>query len=113
MYKEYRMYLRGSVRHLEFSSESGGQFPEAQRPVLKLKVDMFINFFHLPEAVTLKPRCKRPVFIKHCFLHCRVEPPSVSGVPRGVGFGVFNTPPPEIPKALQNCAKLNPICENC
>jgi len=21
--------------------------------------------------------------------------------------------PPEIPKALQNCAKLNPICENC
>ena len=22
-------------------------------------------------------------------------------------------PPPEIPKALQNCAKLNPICENC
>ena len=22
-------------------------------------------------------------------------------------------PPPEIPKALQNRAKLNPICENC
>ena len=22
-------------------------------------------------------------------------------------------PPPEIPKALQNSAKLNPICENC
>ena len=32
-----------------------------------------------------------------------------SGVPRG---GV-QTPPPEIPKALQNCAKLNPICETC
>ena len=31
------------------------------------------------------------------------------------GFGVFN-PPPEIPKALQNCAKLNPIVKtvkNC
>jgi len=31
----------------------------------------------------------------------------VSGVPRG-GLG-FNHPPPEIPKALQNRAKLNPI----
>ena len=28
------------------------------------------------------------------------------------GFGVFK-PPPEIPKALQNCVKLNLICENC
>ena len=35
-----------------------------------------------------------------------------SGVPR-VGFGVFKPPPPEIPKALQNRAKLNLICENC
>ena len=34
-----------------------------------------------------------------------------SGVPRG-GFGMFK-PPPEIAKALQNRAKLNPICENC
>ena len=32
---------------------------------------------------------------------------SYSGVPRG-GFGVFK-PPPEIPKALQNRAKLKPI----
>jgi len=35
-----------------------------------------------------------------------------SGVPMGVGVGVgvFNpAPPPEIPKALQNRAKLNPI----
>jgi len=31
----------------------------------------------------------------------------LSGVPRG-GLGGFN-PPPEIPKALQNHAKLNPI----
>jgi len=30
-----------------------------------------------------------------------------SGVPRGVG--VFKLPRPEIPKALQNRAKLNPI----
>ena len=28
------------------------------------------------------------------------------------GFGCSN-PPPEIPKALQNCDKLNRICENC
>ena len=37
----------------------------------------------------------------------------VSGVPRG-GVGVWGvqTPPHEIPKALQNHAKLNPICEN-
>ena len=34
-----------------------------------------------------------------------------SGVPRG-GVEVFE-PPPEIPKALHNCAKLNPIWENC
>ena len=25
------------------------------------------------------------------------------------GVGVFKNPPHEIPKALQNCAKLNPI----
>ena len=39
---------------------------------------------------------------------------SSSGVPRGV-WGV-QTPPPEIPKALQNRAKLNPIVKtvkNC
>ena len=35
----------------------------------------------------------------------------ISGVPRG-GLGCSN-PPPDIPKALQNRAKLNPICENC
>jgi len=29
------------------------------------------------------------------------------------GLGCSNPPHPEIPKALQNCAKLNPICENC
>ena len=29
------------------------------------------------------------------------------------GFGVLNLPLPEIPKALQNCAKRNPTCENC
>jgi hypothetical protein len=27
--------------------------------------------------------------------------------------GGVQIPHPEIPKALQNCAKLNPICENC
>jgi len=35
---------------------------------------------------------------------------SHSGVPGG---GVQNSPPPEIPKALQNRAKLKPDCENC
>ena len=29
------------------------------------------------------------------------------------GLGCSNPPPPEIPKALQNRAKLNPICEKC
>ena len=32
------------------------------------------------------------------------------------GFGVFNPPPPEIPTAFQNRAKLNPIVKtvkNC
>jgi len=32
-----------------------------------------------------------------------------SGVPVGGGLGVQILPPPEIPKALQNRAKLNPI----
>ena len=38
-----------------------------------------------------------------------------SGVLRGGGGGLIK-PPPEIPKALQNCAKLNQIVEtvkNC
>ena len=35
---------------------------------------------------------------------------TISGVPRGVGG--FKPPPPEIPKALQNRAKLNPIVKN-
>ena len=38
-----------------------------------------------------------------------------SGVPRGGGWG-FKHPPPEIPKALQNRANLNPIVKtvkNC
>ena len=38
-----------------------------------------------------------------------------SGVPTGGGLG-FQTPSPEIPKALQNRAKLNPILKtvtNC
>ena len=42
----------------------------------------------------------------------------ISGVPGGGGEGVWgsNTPQPEIPKALQNRAKLNPIVKtvkNC
>jgi len=31
------------------------------------------------------------------------------GAGGGGGFGVFKPPPPEIPKALQNRYKLNPI----
>ena len=42
-------------------------------------------------------------------LHSTVE--AVAYREEGV-WGV-QTPPPEIPKALQHCAKLNPICENC
>ena len=41
---------------------------------------------------------------------------TISDVPRG-GCGLFKPPPPpEIAKALQNCAKLNPIVKtvkNC
>ena len=37
---------------------------------------------------------------------------SSSGVPRGGGLGGSNPLPPEIPKALQNRAKLNFDCEN-
>jgi len=40
---------------------------------------------------------------------------AISGVPRGGGFGGFK-PPPEILKAPQNRAKLNPIVKtvkNC
>ena len=33
-----------------------------------------------------------------------------SGVPKGLGG--LKPPPPEIPKALQNRAKLNPIVKN-
>jgi len=39
-----------------------------------------------------------------------------SGVPKGGGFGGSTHPPSEIPKALQNRAKLNPIVKavkNC
>jgi len=39
--------------------------------------------------------------------------PNTSGVPMGGGVWGVQTPSPEIPKALQNCAKLNPTCENC
>jgi len=38
--------------------------------------------------------------------------PPRSGVSRGV-WGVQVPPPSEIPKALQNRAKRNPIFENC
>ena len=39
---------------------------------------------------------------------------TTSGVPRGGVGGVWGVQtPPKILKALQNFAKLNPICENC
>jgi len=41
----------------------------------------------------------------------QIQSQSLRGVPRGRRLGV-QTPPPEIPKALQNRAKLNPILEN-
>ena len=43
-----------------------------------------------------------PVILKCMF--------GTSGILRGGVWGVQI--PPEIPKALQNCAKLNPICGN-
>jgi len=61
------------------------------------------------------------LFIWYNPLHVSVrsEPSSgiYSGVPRGGGFNTPPTPPPpEIPKAIQNRAKLNPIVKtikNC
>jgi len=41
---------------------------------------------------------------------CLLEGSEDSGVPKGGGFGGFK--PSEIPKALQNRAKLNPIVKN-
>ena len=37
----------------------------------------------------------------------------ISGVPNGRVGGFQTTPPPEIPKALQNRAELKPIVKNC
>jgi len=54
-------------------------------------------------------------FGRHCRLHLHCIVPS--GVARGRGFWGVQTPsPPEIPKILQNRAKLNPIVKtdkNC
>ena len=48
-----------------------------------------------------------------CLLYTPKKYPVAYG---GGGFGVFKPPPLEIPKALQNLAKLNPIvktAKNC
>ena len=52
------------------------------------------------------------MWLLRCLLVNMIE---TSGVPRGV-WGVQTPPPPEIPKAFQNGAKLNPIVKtvkNC
>ena len=46
------------------------------------------------------------------WIHCVPEIFPAPMAYRGVGLGCSNSTP-EIPKALQNHAKLNPICENC
>ena len=51
-----------------------------------------------PSATVVKNECR------HTCNQWRTE---------GVVWNVQNPPLPEIPKALQNHAKLNPICENC
>ena len=48
----YRMHLRWFVRRLQFSSESGNQRSDVQRPVLTLKVVTLSTFFNLQQAVT-------------------------------------------------------------
>jgi hypothetical protein len=71
--------------------------------------------------------CSVLCILLHCVVLCIVcvqmctvlLPPGVnpiavnkySGVSKVGGLGCSN--PPEIPKALQNCAQLNPIWENC
>jgi len=44
----------------------------------------------------------------HAMAHTHLQLPETSGVPRGWGLAGSN-PPSEIPKALQNRAKFNPI----
>jgi hypothetical protein len=59
------MDLRWSVRHLEFSSESGNQFSDLLRPALKLKVDTSAIFFNHHEVLTGRPCFRRHIFIIH------------------------------------------------
>ena len=66
----------------------------------------FLIILFLSHVTYLEISGKKYWFLLACYLHS-------SGVPRGV-WGV--QPPPEIPKALQNRAKLNAILKtvkNC
>jgi len=67
---EYRMDLRWSIRHLEFSSQSGNQFPDMQHPAFKLKVDTTSIFFNIQEAAVTKIRVCfiRSIFTVEFFL---------------------------------------------
>ena len=46
------------------------------------------------------------------YLHDETSTLEISGVTGGGEFGRFKSPPPEIPKTVQNRAKLNPIMKN-
>ena len=48
---------------------------QSQRPALKLKVDISSNFFNLQEAITRRPRFRRPRLIKHFLLFCGLHFP--------------------------------------
>jgi hypothetical protein len=48
----------------------------------------------------------------HSLIRIQIHALATSEVPSGGGGG-WELNPPQIPKALQNCAKLNPIWVNC
>ena len=73
-----------------------------------------LNYFRLirPLNNAIPYRARRLICLISCDITgvCIIQySTQISGVPSGGS----NSPPPEIPKALQNRAKLNPICENC
>jgi len=78
-------------------------------------------FFHLRNRVQIYLTLKKYTIKTRYFDYYSLDV-HFSGVPKGWNSGVrrgvwgFNYPPPEIPKVLQNRAKLNPIVKtvkNC
>ena len=87
---------------------------EVWNPIVNQSINQNEIFYHFllhPKDILIK-NSYSPLLVQNLndsWLH------TISGVPRG-GWGVHIPPPPEILKALQNRAKLNPIVKtvkNC